>query len=1712
MGSILYFMLYFAYVTQQVYTERFLVTAPSVFHVGVKETVSVQVGKALLNKDVTCYLEQEVGRVLMSKKETVRITQEGDIKTLELQVLPEKTASLPSTNAEPPYLNLVCDVGESKRKIARVLVSQHRGYIFIQTDQPMYNPTQKVQYRIFTLDHAMRPISKTKIYVYIINAEGNTVKKTFIQVENSIYSTDFAIPDVSQPGVWKIKAHYRNDEKSATIQEFKVQKFVLPSFGVTIKPKKNYLLISAVDLTFTIDVAYSYGKKINGGFHCRFGVREKTKESNVINFIKGVEQMGPVRNGEAEITVKISDLQQKLKPEILQQLAEEGAQFYIATTVTDTLSGEVQESEIFLPIVSQIYTVDLSRTRSHYIPKVPFDVRVLVLTPDGLPAKNVPVKIAVSHTTEKINNEHTDKEGTVSSIFNLEQTPPSISVEVTVEGFKSTKNVLLASSSSNSFLYININNKVLLPEEGLDVGFYVVNGKPEDDYIYYMILSKGTLRKSGSIKVRIEAKINIPISTDMVPSYRLIGYYYNTNGDIIADSVWVDVKDLCEGKIEVTKKESQNNYSPGDPVDLNIDVGNQRGTKVALLAVDKAIYALNSQNKLTPKQVFSSMQSYDLGCSYGGGLNTAAVFNDAGLAFISHSQTVRSQMRIGFSCESGFRRQRRSIDLQKQMAEKETEYKNEKLQKCCRHGLTLIPMKLTCEERKKRIRKEESAECVEAFLKCCLFATQLREKKRKEELNSGFGRTVNDGRIEDFFINSMDYIRQSFPPSFGFHVIDANSKTPYKIYVPDSITTWEVQAVSLSWSHGFCVADPLEIRVFQDLFISLRLPYSVKPNEQMAIVVVIYNYSKRPQELAVHMKQVEGLCSPGALSTDSYVNITLPEDSSETVTFSTVPLVVGEIPITIQLYDREFESGIDAIQKMLLVTHEGVQIQEEKSYPINLDGRSEKSISINGEFPNSTIPGSNTNIFVKLEEAYGTASAKPLLSPSNVEKLIRAPCGCAEQTMISMSPTALAIRYLDYSNRWLELSPGTRDTALNFIEKGYGRILTFKKSDGSYGAWVDYPTSTWLTALVVKVLSLVAKCQSANAENQIISQIDIEASVKYLIKQQGDDGSFSDPNPVIHREMQGGIGGIEQDASITAFITIALNHSLPFLNQELFDNVTSRISQATEYLLSRVKDLKKSYSVAITAYCLSTCLQNKDLSLSVWEKLKSLAKQVGECKVWQVDEDMRLVDEKKSYLVPSAVALTVETTAYALLTAIAQEDFEEAKMAACFLSSQENYDGGFKSTQDTIMALEALSEYMLHKLKAPFSSFNVRFSNKKRKLTEDLHLNNKGEKVEVELQRLLGNEIIAQVSGKGEAKLKVIKTYYGQNPFTNCVQLSINVTVQGKVDYTAQVTENYDYYDYAKDESEGREDEDIPRSAIEWFDARTRRRRDTGQNLNSEDRVVYEVCVSYSLEQNITGMAIADITLLSGFEANTEDLDKLKDLVDSYISHYEVTKGRVLLYFRDLPEQSECITFEAIQTVPIGLLQPVPATFYDYYEPDRRCSVLYAAPKRSKMVSMLCSGDVCQCAERACFKEKKPDISIRKEDRFTHACYQPLADYGFIVSVLSVEEKGNFELYCTNVTEVLKFNRDVTVDVHDIRVFAKRKHCRAQLEERKTYLIMGNDGSTTDSRGHMLYLLDSETWIEKKPDPTYCQATNIKIYCKGFQDFRKEYQVNGCSM
>ncbi|XP_033496481.2 complement C4-B [Epinephelus lanceolatus] len=1685
---------------------RFFISAPGVFHVGVNEKVFVQMGKTYLNKPVTLHLEREIGNTIVSKKKTTQCTAEGEVKTVELMIDREIYSTLPPSK-DRPYLMLVAEIPSlSVRRMTRVLVSKHRGYIFIQTDQPIYSLTQKVRYRIFTLDHSFRPHEEV-FQISVFNAAGNRVMKSLRTAKGGILQDTFPIPDVSKMGTWKITAHYQEDEANAVSREFRVQKFVLPSFEVNIAMEQRYILLNAKQFDFSISARYSHGEKVKGAYHCQFGVIKKgakpgQKTKPVI--IRGLELTGSVQDGSASASLQIADLHAQQNKTLL-QLMQSGAQLYMGVFVINIQSGEMQEAEVYLPIISHKYIMDLSRTRSYFLPGYPLDVVVVMRLPDGSPAAGVPVNIDIKQSSVDSWQGTTDQEGAVFPVFNI-QNVAQIIVEVSADGLTQRKVIQRASSPSGSYLYLSFTNKLFSVGESLTVNYNTING-PGQGYIYYMVLSRGIIIQKGSLGLGNAVKHNLQITPDMVPSFRLIGYYYNQRGDIIADSVWIDVTDECAIKVKV---ESRGPFEPGRRSELDFDLHGQRA-RVALLAVDKAIYALNADNKLTGKQVFSTMRSYDLGCSYGGGADSESVLKDAGLSFVSHSQ---SAWKKDLACNSQSVRQRRAVDLQQEMLTLKSNFSDEKLQDCCVRGFSLIPMIRTCQDRAKRVSLvEANPVCADVFLKCCLEGERLRQKKIQEDAQNGLGRTASTADIEEFFMDTAaQYIRRFFPPSFEFREFDVNDKRRYSLTLPDSITTWEIQVVTLSPTTGLCVVKPSEVRAFKSVFVSLRLPYSVKKYEQLSISPVIYNYGYETLQVAVHMEQTEGLCSPGSATTTAFVNITVEPESSQFVSFSAVPMVTGSIPIKIRLYDIENEVGIDAVEKTLNVLAEGLEKREEETRVIKLGGRSSMDFNISGILPDGVVPDSSSNIFISVEgDGFGSSHAKNLLSPKKVADLIVLPTGCLEQTMTKLAPTASAVRYLDLSEQWFNLPAGSRDDALDKIEQGYVRILTYKKSDGSYGAWGSVPSSNWVTALVVKVLSLVAQRQTVAFGQQgrkarVVPEEEIRQSVSYLLSVQKTDGSFSDPNPVLHR---GVLKGKDQDASMTAFITLALQRSLQFLQTDLRNNAEASISRSTTYLLSHLEELQHPYAVAITAYCLAVCLPQGTDHSSAWTKLQALAtKGKNGCYLWTTNAS----PQNQAH----ADGITVETTAYALLAAVELGHTKWADETACWLTTQENYFGGFKSSQDTIMALEALAEYELKRSISPDANMIVEFTVQGRKDIVKLALENKKEKVETDLKKFSGSNINVQLTGKGDTKLKIVKAYYLLDPKDDCDQVSIRVTVAGKVQYTAKIIENYEYYDdYNNNDEVVEKEARVPRSAIEWFDARTQNRRDVDNDVKSDETLTYTICVSHSPDSNLTGMAIADITLLSGFEAVTQDLDRLKDEPERYISHYEVSYGKVLLYFNELFESEECISFDAIQRVPIGLLQPAPAVFYDYYEPNRKCTVFYSAPQRSNVVSKLCSEDVCQCAERPCHKIQNTfqlgrGQSITTNHRLQHACFYPTVDYAYIVEVLNVSMKSNFELYKIKVNEVLRSHEDIHVSENSVRVFAKRRHCKGHLELGKQYLIMGKDGSTTDSYGEMQYLLESNTWVERKPLEKGCKKSARKAACAGFNTFTDDYKINGC--
>ncbi|NXP06284.1 CO4 protein, partial [Thinocorus orbignyianus] len=1657
--------------TQQ--APSFLITAPNVVHLGTHETITVQVHGAQSPVKVTAYFKDDTRNQLLSERIIFNLNENNNYQEIkQVMVKPGALQRDLFKKSNQPYVVLVTESRELYKQTAqstRILLSSKKGYIFIQTDKPIYTPSSKVKYRIFILDNAMRPADDT-VTVAVLNSKGMVVKKSDQKIK-AAFSQGFEIPDVAEPGTWKIKAWFHQHEMSNVSAEFEVKNYELPSFEVKLIPHQPYYHIWNEKFEFDIEAKHSYGKGVQGVVYVRFGIIDENEKKV---FIPGLEQQLPIQNGKGKVTLNTPLLEEKLGKSIS---TLEGFYLYVAVTTVETASGEMREEELSdVKFVKSPYVVDLSNTKKYFVPGASFSVVASVTLIDGSPAASLPVTATVTlpEKTPMKKTALSNRDGQTLFTFNIPADAQTLQITVKAEEGKerleSPETSIRAEryqSVSPNYLSISIPYTIVAPGDTLQITLNDIHQSSSGniDYFYYMVVAKGQTVLLGRIPSSNKI-INLKITEKMVPAFRFLAYYFVANEgrqEIVADSVWVDVMDVCEGKIKV--RTDQERYEPTDTINLQIET-DHAGT-VALAAVDKAVFILNKKNKLTAKKVFNAMNSYDLGCSAGGGANSAQVFTDVGLAFLS--DTIKSNIREGYKCPQGTRRQKRNLEFQKKILGIASEYQNSALRKCCEDGMRLNPMRLSCGKRLTKVAG--SPECRKAFQDCCEKATALR--KQAKRIRVGLARYYDEH--EEVFDQTSANLRTHFPESWWWNFEEVKNPGNHSVvnFAPDSITTWEIQAISISLQKGFCIADPHTFAVFKDFFVSLRLPYSVRRHEQLEIKAVVYNYLPNDLQVTVVMDAVKGLCTSEATEKNVQLMLAVKGNSATPAYFPVVPLTVGEIPITITAFDA-ISGHIDSIRKNLNVVAEGILQREEKTICINSDLKSH-TLELNR--PSDMVPDSDSHVFVSLKGNIMDEPVENCLSLTGVEKLIKVPTGCAEQTMVKMAPAVYAIEYLDASQQWTNFNPEKKGEAIGMIEKGYIRVLQFQKEDGSYGAFKATPSSVWLTAFIVKVLT---RCK----EYINIQDSHIRNSISYLINQQQADNSFHDHHPVLDRTMQGGIRSAEEDLALTAFVTIALQQTLQVYESP---DVVQVIRKAVAYMKNQLSGNTNCYSTAITAYALTLVQSDSEEAQFAKDKLRV-------CSVFDAEKQQR-------YWGNGNDAISVETTAYALLQTLLLKDMEYARPIATWLTERRNYGGGYCSTQDTVVALEALSAYSIQTQTPVSTNLTVKLGTPGRQKDFSITLTGTDEAVQKQLEFELGRKLEVSVDGRGNGTMSILKVYWSSDLKNNtCNDLILTVEMEGSIKNSEATypDDNYDYEDLITAEKVDYE----PLPEIEWFDIHSRRKRDV-LSAGKGEPLQYKVCVR-STGSNPPKMSLVDLSLLSGLEPDTKDLEQLVVSTDQYIQHYEYKQGKVLLYFGELTSgpDPDCISFGAKQINPMGLVQPANAILYDFYNPDRKCSVFYSAPKHSAMLSKVCQANVCQCAEGACPRQRSTFSKAMKQNtRFSFACYHPIADYVYEVEVLNSTQKNVFDYYKAKIHRIFKATIDESIQVGVHRQFLTRSTCKLGMVTGKRYLIMGKDGQTVDDNNKMQYFLDAQAWIEKIPEDSKCRTTLHRQACADLQDF-----------
>lgn len=692
-------------------------------------------------------------------------------------------------------------------------------------------------------------------------------------------------------------------------------------------------------------------------------------------------------------------------------------------------------------------------------------------------------------------------------------------------------------------------------------------------------------------------------------------------------------------------------------------------------------------------------------------------------------------------------------------------------------------------------------------------------------------------------------VRQFFPETWVWMpelLTDDNGLANLELTAPDSITTWRLHAVS-SGPEGIGISES-SLTVFQDFFVDPDLPYSVTRGEQFPVQVQVYNYLDTEQDVRLTLSEADWFDIIG----DAVQTVTVDANGVGYASFTISPTEVGKnvIEITGQTTERA-----DAVRKDIIVEAEGATREL-----VDNGVLSNGSVEIDATLPEDIVPDSG-KVLVSFTPSIVAQSI------SGVDDLLGMPYGCGEQNMMLFSTDVEVLRYLKATG---QDNPELRAKAEMYITTGYQRELTYRHSDGSFSAFgeSDESGSLWLTSFVLSQFS------GARDVTTIDENILSEAS-EWIESHQQEDGSWEQVGFVIHQDMMGGVSGAY---ALTAYVTLSLD--------EYGSANPVVMADAQKYLEDNFAGQDDPYALAIGTLALQKL--NSPMADEALAELLAISMQDDDGTYWGYGEGavpMPYEHGGYGYMAPSSK--NVETTAYATLALIGAKN-PTASSSLKWIAAQRNSNGGFSSTQDTVMAFRALMSAAASAGRDIDATVHV--------ITDDTEIRS----VDVNQQNFDVVQIIEIPEGVSTVRLAMD----GTGDLNYQLVRRFNVILPEVIEYNEiELDVEYDSTDVAVN-----------------------------------DIVTVNVHVKYNGIQGIdgitssSGMMIVDLAVPTGFSPVSSSLELLKD--EDIITRYEIAGRKVILYVDDMqPGEELDLRMQVKALFPVKAIVSE-SKAYSYYNPE----------------------------------------------------------------------------------------------------------------------------------------------------------------------------------
>ncbi|XP_037370272.1 alpha-2-macroglobulin-like [Talpa occidentalis] len=1440
---------------------QYMVLVPSLLHAGTPEKGCLLLSH--LNETVT----------VSASLESVR-----ENRSLFTDVVAEKdlfhcvSFTVPTSSSSEEAMFLTIQVKGPTQEFKRrtiVVVTNKENLVFVQTDKPIYKPEQTVKFRVVVLDENFQPLDESIPLVYIEDPKGNRITQwQNLKLENGLNQLAFPLSSEPFQGLYKVVVQKASGGR--TEHTFTVEEFVLPKFEVQVTMPRIITILEE-EVNVSVCGIYTYGKPVPG--HVTLNICRKYNspsscyggESRAM-CEKFSQQLNSQGCFSKQVKTKIFQLKKQdyeMKLEVEAKIQEEG-------TEVELIGRGSSE------ITRTITKLSFVKVDSHFRQGIPFFGQVRLVDGKGIPMPNKLVLIT-SNEAKHNSNATTDEHGLVQfSINTTKVMGTSLTVRVKHKDYspcygyhwlsedheEAYHTANLVFSLSKSFVHLESLPELPCGQTQKIQAQYILNGQVLQGLkklmFYYLIMARGGIVHTGTHILPVEEgdmkghfSVSVPVESDIAPIARLLIYTILPDGEVIGDSAKYEVENCLANKVDLSF--SPTHSLPASQAHLRVTASPQ--SLCALRAVDQSVLLMSPETELSAASVYNLLPVKDLN-GFPESLNQRE--EDDRECINHHNVHINGIM---YSPVSNTNEKDMFSFLQDM-------------------GLKVFT--------NSNIRKPKV--CAEPQH----YAMQAASRRLLSSPVSAELRTAGD------FMNMMhvseplpETVRKYFPETWIWDLVVADSSgvAEVGVTVPDTITEWKAGAFCLSKETGLGLSPPASLRVFQPFFVELTLPYSVIRGEAFTLKATVLNYLPSCIRVSVQLEASPAfLADPREKEQESHC---ICGNGRQTISWAVTPKSLGNVNFTVSAEALESQQPCgtevavvpeygkkDTIIKSLLVEPEGLE-RETTFNSLLCPSGSEVVEQLSLKLPPSVVEDSARASFSVLGDILGSAM-------QNTQDLLKMPYGCGEQNMVLFAPN---IYVLDYLNETQQLTREIKSKAIGYLNTGYQRQLNYKHYDGSYSTFGEQygrnEGNTWLTAFVLKTF--------AQARSYIfIDEAHITQALTWLSQKQKDNGCFRSSGSLLNNAIK---GGVDDEVTLSAYITIAL--------LEIPLPVTHPIVRNALFCLeSAWKSAKEGphgshvYTKALLAYVFALA-GNQDKREEVLKSLDEEAVKEDNSIHWTRPQKPKAPMEP--FYQPQAPSAEVEMTSYVLLAyltarpAPTSEELTTATNIVKWITKQQNSHGGFSSTQDTVVALQALSKYG----------------------TVTFIRTGKDAQVTIESSGTFSTKF--QVDNNNRLLLQQISL--------PTVPEDYRITTTGERCVYLQTSLKYNIH---------------PREESFPFALEVQTQPQTCDEPKAHTSFQISLNVSYTGSRPDSNMAIVDVKMVSGFIPLKPTVKMLEKA--NHVSRTEVSNNHVLIYLDKVTNQTQSLSFTVLQDIPVRDLKPAIVKVYDYYETDEFAIAEYNAP------------------------------------------------------------------------------------------------------------------------------------------------------------------------